>query len=449
MTRARRDGLYLLLTGTVLFLALGIGLENSSSSAMQDFRVVYYPARCLMHGCDPYNETEVLRVLNAEGGNRPTDTPTVRQIVTHYIYPPTAFFFTVPIASLPWGPAHILWLTLTVASLILASFLMWNLGAVYAPVPSGVLVGFLLANTELIVISGNSAGIVVSLCVVAVWCVVQERYVSLGILCLAISLAIKPHDSGLVWLYFLLAGGIYRKRAIQALLAMVALSLPVVLWTWRASPHWMQELKSNIALFSVHGGLTDPGPAAVAANGPGMLTNLQAVISVFKDDPRFYNPVTYAIFVPLLLIWIFATLRSRPSLARVWLALAAIATLSMLPVYHRQYDAKLLLLTVPACAMLWVEGGLIGWLALLVTSAGFVLTADLPQATLLVLVDKLHLGATGLSGQVQAALQAFPAPIILLVMGIFYLWVYFRRTAPDTQPARSGQGDALTVSGIA
>ena len=38
-------------------------------------------------------------------------------------------------------------------------------------------------------------------------------------MCLAISLMLKPHDAGLVWLYFLLAGGIYRKRALQALVA--------------------------------------------------------------------------------------------------------------------------------------------------------------------------------------------------------------------------------------
>jgi hypothetical protein len=430
----------------MLFLALGLGLEHSSSSSMQDFRVVYYPARCLLHNCDPYNETEVLRVLNREGGNRPTDTPTIRQIVTHSIYPPTVFIFTMPFALLPWGSAHILWLTLTVACLILASFLIWNLGAGYAPISSGVLVGFLLANTELIVISGNSAGIVVGLCVVAVWCLVQERYVPLGILCLAVSLAIKPHDTGLVWLYFLLAGGVYRKRAIQTLVVMVALTLPVVLWTWRVSPHWMQEVKSNIASFSVHGGLTDPGPAAAAINGPGMLTNLQAVFSVFKDDPHFYNPVTYSICVPLLLFWMFVTLRSRPTLPRVWLALASISALSVLPVYHRQYDAKLLLLAVPACAMLWAEGGLVGWLALILTSTGIVLTADLPQAAMLVLIDKLHLGETGLPGQVQAALQAFPGPLVLLVMGIFYLWIYFRRTAPDPQLAQKRER-TVSVSG--
>jgi hypothetical protein len=372
-------------------------------------------------------EGEVLRIYRAEGGDRPSDTAMVRQIATQNVYPPTAFSFTVPFAMLPWGPARMLWMTLTVGSFIFASFLIWNLGANYAPILSGALIGFLLANSEILIVTGNAAGIVVSLCAVAVWCFLRERFVPAGILCLAVSLAIKPHDTGLVWLYFLLAGGVYRKRALQTLLAAVAISLPGVLWVWQVAPHWMRELHSNILAFSVHGGINDPGLASTGGHGLDMLISLQTAISVFRDDPRIYNPASYLICAPLLLLWAFVTLRSRPSLARAWLALAAIAALSMLPVYHRQVDAKLLLLTVPACAMLWAEGGLIGWFALLVNTAGFVLTGDIPWAILLGFINNSHLPATGLSGQILMAVQVFPAPLILLVMVIFYLWVYVRR----------------------
>jgi hypothetical protein len=88
---------------------------------------------------------------------------------------------------------------------------------------------------------------VVSLSAVAVWCFLRERFVLAGILCLAVALAVKPQDSGLVWLYFLRAGGVYRKRALQTLLATAVLSLPGVLWVWHASPHWFAEWQSNVA----------------------------------------------------------------------------------------------------------------------------------------------------------------------------------------------------------
>jgi len=50
-----------------------------------------------------------------------------------------------------------------------------------------------------------------------------------------------------------------------------------------------------------------------------------------------------------------------------------------------------------------------------------------------------HLPATVLSGQIQAVALIFPAPLILLVMSVFYLWVYVRRCSVHTpfQPAGS------------
>jgi peptidoglycan/LPS O-acetylase OafA/YrhL len=147
---------------------------------------------------------------------------------------------------------------------------------------------------------------------------------------------------------------------------------------------------------------------------------------MFRDDPRFYNPATWLVCGPLLLLAGIATWRSRNNPRRVFLVLAAISALSMLPVYHRQYDAKLLLLSVPACAMLWAEGGLIGWIAVLLNSAAFVCTGDLSWAVFLGLLSTLH-PQSGLGEALRADAQVFPTPLILLAMSIFYLWVCMRR----------------------
>ncbi len=399
---------------------------------MLDFKAVYYGSRCLIQHSDPYQESEFLRVYQAEGGGFPTD-PTqsglFRRAVPVCINLPTALLLVAPFTILAWGPAHILWMILAAGVIILAAFLMCDIGSKYASSVSLFLICILLANCERVFFLGNAAGIVVCLCVVAVWCFLEERFVPAGILCLAISLVFKPQGAGLVWLYFLLAGGVYRKRALQTLLVTAVLAIPAILWVTHIAPHWIAELHANLSASSAHGGINEPGPSSLTGRTLGMVIDLQAVISVFWSNPRIYNPVSYLICGALLLAGAARTLRSRLSLPGAWLALAAIAAISMLPVYHRQYDAKLLLLTVPACAMLWAEGGPARWPALLITTAGLVFTADIPLAILSILAKSLHIGTAGILGKMLTVLLIRPASLILLLLAIFYLWIYLTSAA--------------------
>lgn len=440
MMRARMDGLYLLLLGGVLFLSLGLIMERAAAVTTIDFKVVYYSARCLLKHCDPYRESSLLQVYRAEGGDSPSDTAKIRRIEGNYMYLPTAFAFTLPFAMLPFGAAHTLWLTVTAASLLLAAFLMWNLGADHAPVASGSLVFLVLANSPNLLLLGNPAGIAVSLCVIAVWCFLKERCVLAGAICLAISLTLKPHDAGLVWLYFCIAGAVHRKRALQTLALTVALSVPTVLWTAQVSPQWIQELQSNLSALSAHGNLNDPSLATSGARGLGMMVNLQTIMSLFWDDPHIYNPASYLFGGTLVLTWTIITLRSRSS-PNPRLALASIAAISMLPIYHRQQDLKLLLLTVPACAMLWCERSRTGRVALLVTATGILLTGDVFWIIFDHLLPKL--AETGLPGWAITAILVLMVPLTLLLIGAFYLWIYARRALI---PTPSDQFEARTVA---
>jgi hypothetical protein len=338
---------------------------------------------------------------------------------------------------LSWGPAHLLWLAVTAGAFTLAAFLMWDIGSRYAPDVSLFLICILLVDCESIFVAGNTAGIVVSLCVIAVWCFVKGRFVWAGIVCLAASLAIKPHDSGLVWLFFLLAGAPYRRRALQTLLVTAVLGVSAFLWLSFVAPGWMHDWNSNLSAISVRGGINEPGPASLTGHSSAMVIDLQAALSVFEDNANFYNPASYLVCGTLLLLGAVRTLRSRVSQERAWFALAAVVPLTMLVTYHRPWDAKLVMLAVPACAILWAEGGRIRWLALVITTAGFVFTGDVPLVVLTVLAEKLHVNTAGISGQVLTVILNRPASLILLVMSIFYLWVFLRR-APDSFEANSG-----------
>jgi len=104
---------------------------------------------------------------------------------------------------------------------------------------------------------------------------------------LRVSVAIKPHDAGLVWLYFLLAGGVYRKRALQTLLVTGRLgsgSHPV---GKRLSRHigcrnctpifWRIRRPAGSATLD-----SLPRPVRTVS----MVIDLQSVVAVFRDDPR-------------------------------------------------------------------------------------------------------------------------------------------------------------------
>lgn len=429
MNKARRDGLYLFFLGAVIFVALGLALESISSSPLIDFKPMYYSARCLLHHGDPYSQSEVLRIYEAEQGGQGPANPRDRLVLTLFVYFPSAFACTAPFALLPYGPAHLLWLLLILLGIPLAAFLMWDLGADYAPALAGLLVCFFLANSELQVIDGNASAIAISLCIVAVWCFVKERYAVAGIACLALSLALKPQDSGLIWLYFLLAGGVHRKRALQTLGAFFALAIPMFGWVALVAPHWLHGLSSNLAVFTAPGGISNPSPLSGGAHGVGMIISLQSALSYFRDDPHFYNPASYLICGIPLVAWIVATLRRRITALGLAVGIAAIGVLSLLPVYHRQGDATLLLLTVPACAMLCSRGGRLGGWAVAVTAMGFALIADIPWAIFLSVISSLHapLGPTASSAVIAA--QVLPVPLGLLAVAVFYVFVYVNREA--------------------
>jgi hypothetical protein len=177
-----------------------------------------------------------------------------------------------------------------------------------------------------------------------------------------------------------------------------------------------------------------------------MITSLQTAISYFRDDPRIYNLVSYLVCGVLLLAWGVRSLRSRFSQRGAWLALAAVVPLTLLVIYHRAYDARLLLLTVPACAMLWAEGGRIGRLALLVNTAGFVLTGDISWIAVLGLMGRLFPASSALSTQMMIAMQVFSAPLILLLMGIFYLWIYVKRDPDGVAPPVPAESDEAPLA---
>jgi hypothetical protein len=434
----RRKGLIIVFLGAFIFLAIGTVWSLVAEVSLGDFKVVYYSARCLLQHADPYNENEVLRVYNAEGRERASEPPLDREVKTRFFYPPTAFIVTVPIALLGFTAGKLLWMFLCAGTFILATFLMYDVAADYAPLVAGVLCGLLLAGSFWLLMIGNSAAIAVSLCAIATWCFYRDRFVWTGVICLALSLAVKPNDSGLVWLFFLLAPA-FRKRALQSLAMLVVLSLPYLLWVTHIAPHWLTELRTNMASFSGTGGIVDPGLTGMAGKNMDCIVQLQTAVSVFFADPSTWTVITWCICAPLLLLWAYRTLKTRSTGPAIWLGLAAAAPLTVLPTYHFQHDAKLLLIAIPACALLWSKSSRAANFALLVTLGAILINGDIFSAIRILLTRSIVVPHPGFISHLVTLLLTRPGPLVLLTMAVFYL-LHFRpaATAASLQPQIGG-----------
>ena len=432
MGKWHRDGLIWVLLSVAISILWGVSIGRSGN-AWIDFRAVYAGTRCLIHEHNPYNIGDLKGEYLSEDGQRPPDTPFNLQAITLYVNVPTTFVIVAPFAMLSWGPAHILWMLVTGCAFILAILLMWHTGARHAPQVSTFLACVLALNCASIFAAGNTAGIVVGLCVIAVWCFLENRFVWIGVVCFGLGLAIKPHDAGLVWLYFVLAGGAYRKRAFQSLAITAVIGLSAVLWVSHVAPHWMHDWSANLATISGRGGMNEPGPNSFSGRSVYTVVDLQAAISIFRDDPGFYNLVTYTFCGTLLLVWAIWTLGTRVSIPKAWLALAAATAFTLLITYHRPWDAKLVMLAIPPCCMLWATRGGLGKTAFWITAAAVLFAGDFPLAVFKTIANSLHVSRDEFGGQLLSVFLTRPESIALVAMGIFYWWTYLRADASHVE----------------
>ncbi|HEV2132784.1 MAG TPA: hypothetical protein VGR47_00845 [Terracidiphilus sp.] len=393
-------------------------IRANAGGGVRGFDYVYYfdGARCLLGHTDPYT---------GQGPVLPDKEKPGPPIVKMAVNVPTAFLVATPVAMMPWKAGRNVWLGLVGGFLLLGALAMWDLGAACAPRISGLLACFMLLNCVLVLFGGNMAAISAASCALAVLCFVKDRFAWAGVVLLALGLVTKPHVVGLVWLYFLLAGGAGRKRALQALGVAAFLGICAVVWIRPIAPHWMREIDSNLAQLSARGGSFDPGPTGVSEESFLPIISLQNALSDFRDDARFYNPVSYLIVGGLVLVWGAAVLRKRTTREGAVLGVAAVSALTLLPGYHRTYDAKILLLMIPACAVLWAGGGARRWIGLAMTSAAIFVTSDVPLIFWTTAMGKVAVSTSTLTGRMML-LALHPAPLVLLAAGCFYLWVYIR-----------------------
>src|ERR1700722_12302618 len=201
MKTSRRTALFFILCSCGISVFWGSIIAHGSPVGLTDFKAGFYGSRCLIARGVPYRSPDIPAAYLGDGQQIPTEPmmgDLFRRAFLVCVNLPTAMFLIIPFACMPFFPAYLLWALAMTVGLTLSSFLIWDLATAKSSPIALLLVCVLCANCVIPFTNGNTASIVISLCVIAVWCFLQNRFVPAGLVCLALGLAIKPHDAGLV-----------------------------------------------------------------------------------------------------------------------------------------------------------------------------------------------------------------------------------------------------------
>jgi len=360
MTLIKPD-LHLLVLGisAIIFFAVGGARVFRSSN---DFVPAYTGARCMLHGCNPYDASQLEQQFFYAGG-RANELPSWDIDVP--VYPPSTFLVLSPLALLQFPVARLLWFLLNSCLFVTSVGLILSICPQQHRWLATILGSLVLATSGILLVLGQPAVCAISLVVIASYLFLRGRLFPLASFLFMLSLAVKPQIGGLIVLYFLAQKTEWRYAAAALAGALaILLSAGLILHLRPRSAGWPSTLRANLAATLSPGGSADPRPTNQQSIGD---TNLQALTSIFFAEARIFNAVAYAVFAVLLAAWIMAIVRTNASPQLHFLALGALSVLSLTPVYHRFYDTRLLLLTIPATLIVFEKRRLLGVLITVLT----------------------------------------------------------------------------------
>ena len=291
----KKPDLHLLVLGVsavVLFVLGGARVFHASN----DFVPVYTGARCLLHGCNPYNTSQLEQQFFAGGGHA-AELPSWDIDVP--VYPPSTFLVLSPVALLGVSCSP-----LALVPIELLSIRHRGLDWLYGLSPrshrwlAAALASYFLATAGILLVLGQPATFAISSVVIASCLFLRKRLLPLGVLLFTLSLAVKPQIGGLIVVYFLVRRIAWRHAAVAlAGASALLLSASLILRAHPASEDWPSTLRGNLFATLSPGGSADPRPENQQSTGD---INLQTLTSIFFTDASSFNVAAYGVFLALL-----------------------------------------------------------------------------------------------------------------------------------------------------
>jgi Glycosyltransferase family 87 len=361
-----RPSLQCLVLGIAALVFL-VGGGRRAFHISYDFVPVYTGAACLLKGCNPYNTSQLEQQFFRAGGR--TDEMNSWDIDVP-VYPPSTFLALTPLALLSYPAARFLWFLLNGGLFVTSALLVVSLCPRAHRWPASLLASLILATSGILLVLGQPAVFAISLVIISSYLFLRGRLLPVATVLSMLSLAVKPQIGGLIMLYFLTQRIHWRYVALAMAGALSFLvSAAVMLSLHPGSAAWPATLRANLSATLSHGGSADPRPDNQEAVGD---VNLQLLTSIFFSDTHTFNLAAYSVFLGLLAVWIWAVPWTNVDPATHFLALAALSILSLLPIYHRFYDTRLLLLSVPAAMFVFEKRRLLGAAIAMVTAVSVI-----------------------------------------------------------------------------
>lgn len=309
-----------------------------------DFISPYIQTGAWLQGTDPYSPANLVRLWPA-GAQRPdflaTDLADGSLVYKRGIptaYPLTCFVLLAPISILPWYIADALWLLVsllaysaTVLSLLSLTDLRRSPQSMYA----FLAIALALAPFQTGLATGSIVIVAVGLTAGAIWAARLEQNTLAGVL-MALTIALKP-QIGLPFLFYYVVRRKWRLSVVAIALVTFLSAIAMIRLRVGGAP-WMQSyLYNNKVLFAPGslGDFTELNPLHFG------LINLQVPVYAILGNRNVANMVAVLIALTMGLVWLFLVTRAGSKRDEL-LELSALAVLSLLPVYHRLYDASLL-----------------------------------------------------------------------------------------------------------
>src|SRR6266567_2478630 len=310
-------------------------------SNWNDLSQNYTASKLLLKGQSPSDPRNFVALWKYESGSRLELT----DIRTHLAPPLGGLVVLAPVAVFPWKIAKILWLTVlltafvaTVWALVRASSFQWNETRSLAFIAACLA----LAPFQTGIASGNPSILVIGLCAVAIWAGQRRSDIAAGIL-FGMACSMKPQLGAFLVLYYLV-----RRRwqlFITAVASTAALNLVAVLYLQLRGTSWIQDYVQNARGFVTGNPIDD-----FSTINPSRFTliNLQVPFFSITGHSSSANLLAFAVGGLLLGVWLY-WVGKGPEHGPELLSLGAISILSLLPVYHRFYDAAILVVALCWC----------------------------------------------------------------------------------------------------